>query len=268
VCPIKFPPIPAETAQTVGTVFGQANLMLAIADRSQQLFSDLKLGRYSKSPETAMRWFFRPALTTIFQFIEDLPDRRAAEATRTRMEWKYALRLPLNHPGLDHSLLCEFRRRLLLDAESREGFQEMLARLHAADLLGGKRASPWVADHVRATVCDLSRVELAVLRMYQVLDVMTTRKPEWLHQFALLGWYGRYSKYLTQPMSSSPQEQADLVKEIGSDIFCLLEAVGQGEMNDLTLSPEIQSLHQVWSQNFELQAGEAKWRRQGCFSCI
>lgn len=266
--PIKFPPIPAETAQTVGTVFGQANLMLVVADQSQQLFSDLKLGRYSESPETAMRRFFRPALTTIFQFIEDLPDRRAAEATRTRMEWKYALRLSLNHPGLDHSLLCEFRRRLLLDAESREGFQEMLTRLHTAGLWGGKGASPWAADHVLATVCDLSRVELAVLRMYQVLDAMATRKPEWLHKFALLGWYGRYSKYLAQPMSSSPQEQADLIKEIGSDILFLLKAVGKGEMNDLTLSPEIQSLQQVWSQNFKLQAGEAKWRQQGCFSCI
>ena len=69
-------------------------------------------------------------------------------------------------------------------------------------------------------------------------------------------------------MPGSSQARADLVKEIGSDILFLLEAIGKSEMNDLTLAPELQSLHQVWSQNFELQAGEAQWRQPGCFSCI
>lgn len=268
VSPLRFPPIPTETAQAAGTAFGRANLLLAIADQSQRLFSDLNVGHYLESPETAMRCFFRPALTTVFQFIEELPDRRAAEAIRTRIDWKYALRLPLNHPGLDHASLCEFRRRLLLDIESRQGFQEMLDRLTASGLLGSKNVSPWRAGHVQATVCTLSRLELVILRIYQALDLLATYKPECLREFTLLSWYGRYSRKLTRPLSSSPQEQAKLVKELGSDISVLLETVAQGGLNDHTLSPEIQSLQQVWSQNFELQAGQVSWRQQGCFPCI
>ena len=35
------------------------------------------------------------ALVTIFQFAEGLCDRQAADAVRARIDWKYALRLPL-----------------------------------------------------------------------------------------------------------------------------------------------------------------------------
>lgn len=47
------------------------------------------------------------------QFMEDLPDRQAAEAVRSRIDWKYALSLELGDPGFDFSVLCEFRTRLI-----------------------------------------------------------------------------------------------------------------------------------------------------------
>src|SRR4030042_6671078 len=39
------------------------------------------------------------ALVTAFQFLEDLPDRAAANAVRLRLDWKYALHLPLDYAG-------------------------------------------------------------------------------------------------------------------------------------------------------------------------
>lgn len=47
------------------------------------------------------------------QFMEDLPDRQAAEAVRSRIDWKYALSLELGDPGFDFSVLSEFRARLI-----------------------------------------------------------------------------------------------------------------------------------------------------------
>jgi hypothetical protein len=47
------------------------------------------------------------------QFREGLSDRGAAEAVRTRIDWKYLLSLDLDDAGFDHSVLCEFRQRLL-----------------------------------------------------------------------------------------------------------------------------------------------------------
>jgi hypothetical protein len=51
----------------------------------------------------------RLALVTIFQMAEDLTGRQAAEAARTRIDWKYALGLGLADPGFDDSVLSEFR---------------------------------------------------------------------------------------------------------------------------------------------------------------
>jgi len=54
----------------------------------------------------------RLALVTVLQMAEDLTDRQAAEAVRTRIDWKYALGPGLADPGFDDSVLCEFRARV------------------------------------------------------------------------------------------------------------------------------------------------------------
>jgi transposase len=56
---------------------------------------------------------WRLALVTIFQFMEGLTDRQAADAVRDRLAWKYALSLELTDPGFDHTVLSEFRSRLI-----------------------------------------------------------------------------------------------------------------------------------------------------------
>jgi transposase len=62
----------------------------------------------------------RLALITLLQFWDGLTDRQAADASRTRIDWKYLLCLDLTDPGFDHSVLSEFRTRLLThDAERR-----------------------------------------------------------------------------------------------------------------------------------------------------
>ncbi len=56
---------------------------------------------------------WRLALVCVLQFIEDLPDRQAAEGVRSRIDWKYLLGLELTDSGFDFSVLCEFRARLM-----------------------------------------------------------------------------------------------------------------------------------------------------------
>jgi transposase len=53
-----------------------------------------------------------PGPGTILQFRESLSGRKAADATRARMDWKYLLGLELVDPGFDFSVLSEFRSRL------------------------------------------------------------------------------------------------------------------------------------------------------------
>ena len=53
------------------------------------------------------------ATNKILQFAEGLSDRQAADAVRSRIDWKYALSLELPDPGFDHTVLSEFRTRLV-----------------------------------------------------------------------------------------------------------------------------------------------------------
>ena len=47
----------------------------------------------------------RLALVTVLQRAENLTDRPAAEAVRTRIDWQYLLGLPLDDPGFDPTVL-------------------------------------------------------------------------------------------------------------------------------------------------------------------
>src|SRR5215467_5770419 len=71
-------------------------------------FADLfpKRGRAAEAP-------WRLAVVTVLQALENLSDRQAAEMVRGRLDWKYALSLPLDDQGFDASILVDFRQRLL-----------------------------------------------------------------------------------------------------------------------------------------------------------
>ena len=76
------------------------------------------------------------ATVSVLQFLLDLSDRDAAEAVRCRIDFKYALGLDPGDPGFHHSVLGDFRDRLL-----EEGRADRLLDLALARGEGG-RAGP------------------------------------------------------------------------------------------------------------------------------
>ena len=104
-----FYTIPEETIRVAKAVLPSGNRYMQIIDilgplfynrDFQHLFSEE--GRPAEAPA-------RLALVTVMQFVEGLSDRQAADAVRVRIDWKYALALPLDETGVDASVLCEFR---------------------------------------------------------------------------------------------------------------------------------------------------------------
>src|SRR2546427_5435447 len=90
------------------------------------------------------------ALVTVFQFAEGLTDRQAADAVRGRIDWKYALGLPLEDAGFDASVLSEFRTRLVEGGAEQQLLEGLLALCKERGWLkaGGKQRSD--ATHVLA----------------------------------------------------------------------------------------------------------------------
>src|ERR1700694_3655569 len=111
--PSPIPAIPEVTACVARAAFPHGNVVMQLRDAlgtiyTDEVFADLfpTHGQPAFAP-------WRLALVTIFQFMEGLTDRQAADAVRDRLAWKYALSLDLYDVGFDHTVLSEFRARLV-----------------------------------------------------------------------------------------------------------------------------------------------------------
>jgi transposase len=109
----ELPPVPEMTQRVAKAAFKKNNLYIKMRDTfdvflKDEEFADLfpRRGQPALAP-------WRLILVILFQFIENLSDRQAADAVRARIDWKYALSLELEEEGFDASVLCEFRKRLV-----------------------------------------------------------------------------------------------------------------------------------------------------------
>ena len=87
--PQTIPDVPLEMVRVVRAVFPKGNISIHLRDTlgaiSQDgLFADVYPGR--GQPAYAP---WRLALVTVFQCMENLTDRQAADAGRSRLDWKY-----------------------------------------------------------------------------------------------------------------------------------------------------------------------------------
>ncbi|AUA17081.1 hypothetical protein GTZ89_18425 [Streptomyces sp. SID8382] len=158
--PKSYQRIPARTVRTARAACPKGTPAMLVRDRLDVLFEDEEFvslypadGRPGLSPGQL-------ALVSLLQFAENLSDRQAADAVRTRIDWKYALGLELDDAGFDYSVLSEFRARLAEGDAADRLLTVMLERLVEAGLLkaGGRQRTD--ATHVLAAVRTLSRLEL------------------------------------------------------------------------------------------------------------
>ena len=126
------PPLPDETAHLANVAFGEGNPYRAIGDHLDEVFDDADFsGLYAASEETVPASLL--AMVTIFQFVEGLSDLEAVAALRSRVDWKYALHLPLSYEGFDELALSEFRQRV---AYQKRGQLALKRLLHSVRELG------------------------------------------------------------------------------------------------------------------------------------
>jgi transposase len=133
------------------------------------------------------------AMVTVLQEAENLPDRQAAEAVRTRLDWQYALGLALDDEGFDFSVLSEFRDRVAAHGLEEAALDALLARLADEGLVraGGKQRTD--STHVIAAVRGLHTIELAGESVRAALEALAAACPDWLAARLCTGdWARRY----------------------------------------------------------------------------
>jgi transposase len=174
------PQLPEETVKVAKAAFPNGNIYLILRDTLGPFFDDQTfqnlyptLGQPAESPG-------RLALITVMQFLEDLSDRQAADAVRSRIDWKYILGLELDDPGFDFSVLSEFRQRLIEGKAEMILLEKLLERCEELGLLKGKKKQRTDSTHVIAAVRSLSLLELVGETMRRVLDEAAQLAPDWL----------------------------------------------------------------------------------------
>lgn len=101
--------VPKKTAEVARAVFSKGNIYLTLCDTFGSLFADPEFAALFPNNGQPALSPVRLMLILILQFMEGLSDRQAADAVRSRIDWKYILCLELTDPGFDYSVLCEFR---------------------------------------------------------------------------------------------------------------------------------------------------------------
>jgi transposase len=191
--PESIGPIPQDTARVAKAACPNGSTFIKMRDVLGVLFEDtMFVNLFPQDGQPALApW--RLALVTLMQFAEGLPDRQAAEAVRTRIDWKYALGLELEDKGFDFSVLCEFRARLIEGNAEYLLFEAMLTTLKQQDLIkaGGRQRTD--ATHVLAAVRAINRVVCVGETLRAALNTLAEVAPEWLRSFAPDEWYERYA---------------------------------------------------------------------------
>ena len=256
--------IPEETAEVAKAAFPKVNVVMKIRDELGPIFADdgftalyPKIGQPATSPA-------RLALVTILQFMEGLTDREAADAVRSRIDWKYLLALDLTAAGFHYSVLSEFRQRLLDHGEEHILLNRILERCPAAGLLKGQSKQRTDSTRVIANIRARTRIELAAEALRRVLDDLAQIAPTWLQDHIKEEWGKRYGRPVdTKTIRKRKTKLEKLAQTIGADGHFLLAAIYQSETpKTIKTRVAVEVLRQVWVQQYYLQDEKTYWRKK------
>jgi len=258
-----LPDVPAETARVARKAFRQGHPWLQLRDELPDLYDDQAFADlYSAVGQPAYApW--RLALVSVLQFAEQLSDQQAADAVRSRLEWKYLLALPLEDEGFDASVLSEFRTRLLQHEAGTRLFELLLTRCAERGWLTSGGTQRTDATHVLAVAHHLTRLELVLLTLTHALETLQQVAPEWVVAQCPAAWGERYGVRLNEwHLPTTAEARQALAQQAGADGQALLTAlwVTPAPYDWLRQVPAVEALRRIWVQQFCSSDGAFKWR--------
>ena len=248
-----LPPVPDDTARVARAAFRRGNPYVLLRDRLGSVFDDAGFADLYPARGQPAYAPWRLALVTLMQFREGLSDRQAAEAVRARIDWKYLLGLGLDDPGFDHSVLCEFRGRLLDGGAGERLLARVLDAAREQGVLKARGRQRTDGTHVLAAIRVLNRLELAGETLRAALDAIATVAPAWLCAFAPPEWHERYDRRVEDARlpAAGPKRDA-YAAQVGADGFRLLDALGAEDTPPIVIAlPAVGLLRRVWARHFE-----------------
>jgi transposase len=258
----EVPPVPEETIRVAHAAFPRGNVYMRIRDELGTIYHDHLFAHLFPARGQPAQAPWRLALTTVMQFAEGLSDRQAADAVRSRIDWKYALSLELTDPGFDHTVLSEFRTRLVTGQAEQLLLETLLSQLRARGLLKARGRQRTDSTPVLAAIRVLNRLELVGETLRHALNSLAVVAPDWLCAHVPPEWFDRYGTRVENyhlPNTTAAREA--LAATIGADGRRLLQAVEAAtDLPWVQQVPAVKTLRQVWAEQYTDPPGPLRWR--------
>lgn len=260
--PCRIKPVPLTTSQVAQAAFPKGNLYLTMRDEIGTLYSDWDFDAlFAKDGQPAVcPW--RLALICVMQFIEGLSDRQAAEAVRSRIDWKYALSLELTDPGFDFSVLCEFRTRLMKGGVEQQLLDLLLEQFKERGWLKTRGKQRTDSTHVEAAIRTLNRLEGNGETLRAALNAIAIVAPEWLRSWVPPEWFERYSRAVDEyRLPKGIPARTKYAETIGADGMQLLIALWETPtITYLRQIPAVEILRLTWIHQYYVENDQIRLR--------
>ena len=264
----SIPDIPAETFQAARKVYHIEHVYLSIGDHLGEILAKVEIPKLDPRASLSTDMTARLALVTAFQYAEHLPDGVASDASRERVDWKYALHLPVHHRGVSGHALCAFRQELFASKPAMQEYDRFLDLSATIGLFARTPSDPLISSTVLSTICQITRLHRLYTSMKAALALLATTAPNWLRANMPPHWYQRYKTgRLHLPYDSTNQIMEEEAIKFASDIQFLLTALREQEPADLSSSVEIQEISCLLANQFFLIDNQFHWRRLACVNC-
>lgn len=245
-------PVPPETVRVAKAAFPKGNPYLTLRDEFGTVFDDKDFAELFALVGQPALPPWRVALVTVLQFKETLSDRQAADAVRSRIDWKYLLGLDLTDQGFDFSVLSEFRQRLVKHKQEHLLLDKLLLRCKEQGLLKARSQQRTDATRVLASIRKLNRLELVGETMRAALNELATVAPEWLSASAPEAWYDRYGQRVEDyrlPKTAGRRDAYGL--RVGQDAYHLLSCLEASTLENWQKLAQIKALKTTLERHYE-----------------
>jgi hypothetical protein len=187
----------------------------------------------------------------IFQFLERVPDRQAAELVKYHLGWKLALNLKLGADGFHPTTLVNFRQRLLEAGKSDLALRAVLEALEEEGFIAKRSKQRLDSTHILGAVARLSALECVRETLALALEELDgnlteEQRPEF--------WEPLWERYVESKLDYKSPEEALQSKrrQAGADCLRLLEWL-EPLSAEIREAKGVALLRKVFSQQYEVE---------------
>ena len=262
----EFPKsIPEVTRQVVEPLLKGESLYAFLGEQAPRILDETEMaGWYSGEGRPGIHPLIL-MLVLIFQFVEDVPDRLAAEMAVMRLDWKYALRQELTWSGFHYSDLCNFRKRLVANHAWHRVFEQVLSYLQTHGYVQAKGKQRTDSTAVLGQVARLSRLELVWESLRLAVEAVVSADAVWSLQQLPPSFIAEHSRK-RMDYRLKPAAVKTALQKAGEEATWLLKAIEQSAV-DWQTDEALHVLRRVVSEQFETNAAGKLQARTDTDAC-